>query len=494
MRSNAYYIRCHRSQLSTQQSFVNGASFKSYSDLRSSGNIIPSNTGSPVCEGYLKSSGLLASLNKSPENKKFCKRENSTFSLIQGVLKGIVNSGSNLAKSMKSVIFASGKRQPFQGRMQAVSLATKKNCDKENVIPRIVPYTFGNLRHFQRYFLRNEDMLVDHDSSFKHQTSTPCSTKRGNDTLTSRGANKKIRCDPKNIFHISELSEKSSTRRNMVQRKCRTSRVEQALCRNVGGESRDGNSYATQHHMEWFLQLLENPILNSFLEADICYRYADNYLLAMVFAYFVRSRLSRQEYTKENFFAALYLAHDMEEDEEELKYEVFPWALGKKWHCKYSNILKRRDAIFWKIDCRAVVSKKCCDQVMEMLPGHRLWTRVRPYYHGGARREYQRHPDENGYPRGPFKSPLQCQQCLERTCMESSSSYILYISDSESSVDEQLYNVGDTEEHKDSGFETRLYDTSDNFDRSNEFSMESVSTDSKFATTSSNKTSRILGQ
>ncbi|XP_066940459.1 uncharacterized protein [Macrobrachium rosenbergii] len=491
MRSNAYYIRCRTSQLSTQQSFVNAASFKSYSDLRRSNNVIPSNTGSPVCEGHLKSSGLLASLNVSPESKKFCKTENSTLAVIQGVLKVILNSGSNLAKSMKSMIFASGEREPSQGKMQAVSLDTKENCDKENVIPGIMPYTSGSLRHFQRYFFRNEDMLVDHDPSFKHQTSTPCSTKRSNDMLISRGGNKRIRCDSKDIFHISELSERPSARRNMVQKKCFTSRVEQALCRSVGGECRNGNSYATQHHMEWFLKLLENPRLNSSRKVKYVTDKQTTGAVLINLHISGPSRINKIRVYKRKFSAALYLAHDMEEDEEELKYEVFPWALGQKWHCKYSFILKRRDAIFWKIDCRAVVSKKCCDQVMEMVPGHRLWTRVRPDYHGGARREHQRHPDENGYPRGPFRSPLQCQQCLERACMESSSSYILYISDSESSVDEQLYNVGDTEEHKDSGFETRLDDTSNNFDRSSEFCLELVSTDSKFATKSTNNTSRI---
>lgn len=59
-----------------------------------------------------------------------------------------------------------------------------------------------------------------------------------------------------------------------------------------------------------------------------------------------------------------YLAHDMEEDEEELKYEVFPWILGRRWRKTYPTLLQRRDEIYWAIDCRAVVSKKCCDQVI----------------------------------------------------------------------------------------------------------------------------------
>lgn len=45
--------------------------------------------------------------------------------------------------------------------------------------------------------------------------------------------------------------------------------------------------------------------LEIFFEKDKCCRLADNYLIAMVFTYFLRAALEPEEYTKQNFFVAL---------------------------------------------------------------------------------------------------------------------------------------------------------------------------------------------
>ena len=111
-------------------------------------------------------------------------------------------------------------------------------------------------------------------------------------------------------------------------------------------------TYVSPRELNKFASLLSSEKIAHLLKKDRVYTYVDNYLLAAVFVYFKRAGLTLREYNQENFFLCLYLAHDMEEDYEQLKWDLLLWALGEDWWEIRHTFLLAKDQLWSRMGHR----------------------------------------------------------------------------------------------------------------------------------------------
>ncbi|XP_057364317.1 speedy protein E4-like [Manis pentadactyla] len=130
-----------------------------------------------------------------------------------------------------------------------------------------------------------------------------------------------------------------------------------------------------EHH-EAFKRLLGDPVVKRFLAWDKNLRVSDKYLLAMVIAYFSRAGLPSWQYQTIHFFIALYLANDMEEDDEGPKQAIL-WLLYGNNRARRLLFHQRRVQFAQSMGWRAWVSREECEEIQAFDPELPVWRRDR---------------------------------------------------------------------------------------------------------------------
>ncbi|XP_058537165.1 speedy protein E4A-like [Ochotona princeps] len=133
-----------------------------------------------------------------------------------------------------------------------------------------------------------------------------------------------------------------------------------------------------EHH-KVFNRLLEDPVVKRFLAWDKQLSVSDKYLLAMVVAYLSRAGLFSWQYRRIHFFIALYLANDMEEDEEDdepPKQAIFSFLYGKD-NAQRPFFHKLRLQFMRCMGWKARVTLEECEEIQAYDPELWVWGRDR---------------------------------------------------------------------------------------------------------------------
>ncbi|OBS64600.1 hypothetical protein A6R68_06869 [Neotoma lepida] len=100
------------------------------------------------------------------------------------------------------------------------------------------------------------------------------------------------------------------------------------------------------------------------------------YLLSMVIAYFSRAGLFSWQFRPIHFFLALYLANDMEEDNQAPKQDIFYFLYGKSY-AQRPMFHKLRFQLIRSMGWRTLVSREECEEIQAYNPELWVWARDR---------------------------------------------------------------------------------------------------------------------
>ncbi|KAM4820478.1 speedy protein E4-like [Thomomys bottae] len=131
-------------------------------------------------------------------------------------------------------------------------------------------------------------------------------------------------------------------------------------------------------HHKVFAKLLEDPVVRRFLAWDKKLRVSDKYLLAMVIAYFSRAGLFSWQFRRIHFFLALYLASDMEEDNQAPKQDIFHFLYGKSY-AERPSFHRLRYQWIRSMGWNVRVSREECEEIQGYDPELWVWGRDRDH-------------------------------------------------------------------------------------------------------------------
>ncbi|XP_033695940.1 speedy protein E4-like [Tursiops truncatus] len=149
------------------------------------------------------------------------------------------------------------------------------------------------------------------------------------------------------------------------------------------------SSVLPEHH-EVFNRMLEDPVVKKFLAWDKRLEVSDKYLLSMVIAYFSRAGLFSWQFQRIHFFIALYVASDMEEDNQAPKQAIFSFLYGKN-RSQRPLFHKLRSQFIRSMGWKTRVTREECEQIQAFDPELWVWGRDRallpqgPQEHAGLK-------------------------------------------------------------------------------------------------------------